>query len=1204
MGDQAEHVVLEAEDNVTPITAKSNAALENFERKATSSGEKLVRINDQTRTSVQRLIASLEKQTETYGKSGVEKLIAQRDQLLQRYQREPAAIDAITRSYQKMIDIEVKAAQAAAEAERKRAEAQAAQQRSAAGQGAMGILTDPLGALRGGAVEGLTSLGTMGGVFAGVAAGLAAVTAAGFEAAKSLGEYGMQIRNVELRTGLTSKEVGQFSYAARMAGQDVSIFERMMRGLAQAEDEQSKEGEKARATLARMGVDLRAITGDAKPTSQVMLEIAAALEKLPEGAQRDAAAMDLFKRAGIEAIPVISGLTENVKRAKELGLGATEEDLRRWEKYHQQITEAEMLWERFTRKIKEPLAAVVTFLLRDQQGRNYSLEDLQKRGVNLGQWAPRTAAQNRAAAAAAGFTNPEAQQWEANITTSAVMGYTGQIEARRQADAAVAAYQAQQGLQGQLKKAEEALRAMPEPKVGVSSVADIQAYEAAERKVESLKNQIEGMKKASEQLSAFRREAAEFEKKGDESELDAIGKIWFMRDQLLQQATKVKASEADIAAIRKAADEQVDQIVKKNQAAFEKYDATRRGEFFASPLMLQMAGVPTKEDLAEQKRQAEEWQRAQERIYNLGVDTQRQILERRATAEAKQAATPEEAYQVRVHLATQLAQIEVDRIQKEDNAANRAVLAAQAQKQLKEDLARAQDDLDQKRAAADAAHQAAIQAEVDAISKVAGGLFHTLFTKPQEFPKQLLGHVREAVLKPVTEGLGGITGQILQPVTSQIGSAFKGVFHPAGKDDVKTSTDHNTAATDRNSAQLATLTALLASLAGVSVPSVAAPTLPGGGSLPSITAAAPAMIRGGVSSIVSGGFGAPAAAPAASIWGGGVPMAVPAPLTPLGSFTQPAAGGGFWGPGGVAAARPAPETALGSFMRPGGGFSLTNLRGSLGNLQNFVINPSIWNQTGTSFGAYAASVLTSPAATTAGMMLGTAGLLGGSRGTWGGIAMGTIGGALTGAGIGAQFGPMGALIGAGAGLVAGFGIGLGEKLAGIESPQQKAHDDIRNIYGVDIPTNSGTIKQVVSIAQSQFGGDIAVAVRSPSVRQLVMLYSEATGQKTPLSAATPYAGSLVEQGGQLYQQASFQNNAWHTFASALPTLGGITGTQYPTTPAPSTAAGTGVPSIALNINGTPITAGFVADQSMAAQQASYGRTQMSANMQVPGLMVG
>ena len=235
--------------------------------------------------------------------------------------------------------------------------------------------------------------------------------------------------------------------------------------------------------------------------------------------------------------------------------------------------------------------------------------------------------------------------------------------------------------------------------------------------------------------------------------------------------------------------------------------------------------------------------------------------------------------------------------------------------------------------------------------------------------------------------------------------------------------------------------------------------------------------------------------------------------------------------------------------------------------------------------------------------MATSGLTGSHMGTWGGVAMGTAGGALVGAGIGAQYGgPMGAALGAGVGAVDGLGIGAGEKLAGIESPQVKAHNDIKQIYGVDIPQNSGTIRQVVSLAQSQFGGDIAVAVRSPNVRQLVMLYSEATGQKMPLSASTPYAGSLVESGGNLYQQASFQDNAWHSYASNLPTLGGITGTPYPTTPGPNATAG-GSTYVSLNINGTPITADYVADQTMAAQNASYGRTQQSANLQVPGLMV-
>ena len=113
MADQAERVILEAEDQVTPITDKANAALDGFEKKAESSHGKVIRISDQTRSSVQRLIASLEKQAETYGKSGVDRLITQRDQLLQRYNREPQAIDAITRSYEKMIAMEEKAAREA-----------------------------------------------------------------------------------------------------------------------------------------------------------------------------------------------------------------------------------------------------------------------------------------------------------------------------------------------------------------------------------------------------------------------------------------------------------------------------------------------------------------------------------------------------------------------------------------------------------------------------------------------------------------------------------------------------------------------------------------------------------------------------------------------------------------------------------------------------------------------------------------------------------------------------------------------------------------------------------------------------------------------------------------------------------------------------------------------------------------------------------
>ena len=48
MADQAERVILEAEDQVTPIVDKANAGLDSFEKKAESSHGKVIRISAPT----------------------------------------------------------------------------------------------------------------------------------------------------------------------------------------------------------------------------------------------------------------------------------------------------------------------------------------------------------------------------------------------------------------------------------------------------------------------------------------------------------------------------------------------------------------------------------------------------------------------------------------------------------------------------------------------------------------------------------------------------------------------------------------------------------------------------------------------------------------------------------------------------------------------------------------------------------------------------------------------------------------------------------------------------------------------------------------------------------------------------------------------------------------------------------------------------
>ncbi|HLM98186.1 MAG TPA: hypothetical protein VK335_02830 [Bryobacteraceae bacterium] len=77
-------------------------------------------------------------------------------------------------------------------------------------------------------------------------------------------------------------------------------------------------------------------------------------------------------------------------------------------------------------------------------------------------------------------------------------------------------------------------------------------------------------------------------------------------------------------------------------------------------------------------------------------------------------------------------------------------------------------------------------------------------------------------------------------------------------------------------------------------------------------------------------------------------------------------------------------------------------------------------------------------------------------------------------------------------------------------------------------------------------------------------------------------------------------------------FGGIAAGIYPTPGNPNTTGGSGATYLSLNISGADaanfmtgqfVTPQFVTDQAMAAQYSSYGRTQQSANMQLPGLTV-
>ena len=1180
MADQAERVILGAEDEVSPVVGKANAALDGFEKKAESSYGKVIRISDQTRTSVQRVIDTVQKQAEMFGKSGVEKLISQRDQLLQRYAKEPAAIDAITKSYERMI-----AAQNRIDSEAKF---------EGFGAKVKQFIENPLEGAKG-AIGGLVSaMGPMGTAVAVGAAALGTIALAGFEAMKSLGALGVQVEDAKLRLGMTTKQVGEFSFAARVAGQDIGIFERMMRGLTEAVEDESAAGAKARGWLQAFGVDLEAVKTGQASTADVIQQVAEGMERLshsPDPFAEKKAMMDLFKRAGIEAIPVMEKLNENLKTAHEMGFGSTDPEQKRLLEYQKNITIIESKWDGIVRHMKE---AAVSGML----------------AVN--RWIERSGA-------ATGY----------DTHTKTVGDLIRELEP-------------------------EEPKPIPKPPPPPPSRA-----------------------KPSAEANEWARNLAAIQKKDAEDGLDAEHKLILERDRFLEQGRKLHESTVLLAQAQKAYNDLIldahvkaehEKTTKELQAQakaaqvwkeFEDYEAKDSAK---RTRKMELAMGPSKEDL---KGWAEGYA-VQERLDSIALAGQRDTLNRQASHAEKMVGVSgltgtdaiQATYQIRVQLAEQLAAVEATRIAKEVDAGHRA-----------EETARAINDVQKQM---DEAHEEAMiktrelqKQQLDALKHETEGLWNTLLTHPSQFPKQLGDTIHAAVLKPVVEGMAGMTAQVLQPIIhgsdggGGLAGVFKGVFGGGKQDPVLVSTDQNTTATLQNSAVMAALTGILAATMGIAAPSLGSGASGAAGvlgiSVPSISAPAamsiPAAMGGFTAAPWAGGGGG--FSPLSVLFGGGSGGAgwTAAPgggYVPPGVSEAGAAGGGFETSAGIQLLNRAPGGGspaagllgtilggggqqgrpgggggmLGSIFaagRPGGSASAPGMGGfadilkgikgeDWGGLTRTTIQSEDAGPGTASYNTHITGVhgVAGAALSGGGMMLAQQGLLGSSRGTWIGVGEGAAGGAMIGMQMG---GPLGALIGG----VVGFGIGIGEELAGVETPERKAVDLIKSIYGVSIPQNSGTIKQVIQIAQSEFGGDVNVAVRSPNVRKLVMLYSEATGQKMPLSATTPYAGSLVEQGGNLYQQASYQDAQAHVYASNLPTLGGIGAGTYPTPGGPNTGGGAGATYLSLSIGGNDaanfmtgqyVTPQFVTDQAMAAQYSSYGRTQQSANGQLPGLTVG
>lgn len=234
--------------------------------------------------------------------------------------------------------------------------------------GMMGAAGDGRGALGGLGEMASSLLGKINPLslaFAGGTLTLGAFVTQSRAAIKEMGDAAEAALNMAERTGLTTKEVSQFTNAAKLAGVDAGVFEQSMKSLSQVLSDNTEEGKRGKAALKELGVSVYDVNGQLRPMSEIFLALSDAIGGIESPTDRANAAMKVFGRAGREMIPLFAELRKNVDYFRDQGFGMDEETARELDRVADELSKIEAIWGRLASKAKRaiiiPIVPVVEF---------------------------------------------------------------------------------------------------------------------------------------------------------------------------------------------------------------------------------------------------------------------------------------------------------------------------------------------------------------------------------------------------------------------------------------------------------------------------------------------------------------------------------------------------------------------------------------------------------------------------------------------------------------------------------------------------------------------------------------------------------------------------------------------------------------------------------------------------------------------------
>lgn len=169
------------------------------------------------------------------------------------------------------------------------------------------------------------------------AAVLATAAAVTVSAVNAWADAADQLEELTMQTGLSAEGLQEMAFAAKLSGSSVE-------DVASATNKMQKALIEGNTVFERLGLSAEKLK--AQSMDETFREVAERIRELGPGAQQSTAAMEAFGRGGAALLPTINaGLGEAAKKARELGIVLSQEDVKAAAAFKDQTDTLALAWE-------------------------------------------------------------------------------------------------------------------------------------------------------------------------------------------------------------------------------------------------------------------------------------------------------------------------------------------------------------------------------------------------------------------------------------------------------------------------------------------------------------------------------------------------------------------------------------------------------------------------------------------------------------------------------------------------------------------------------------------------------------------------------------------------------------------------------------------------------------------------------------------